>query len=182
MPRDKPWSDESTLINLYHEKGYSTHEIAEKLGCNQTTVCYWMDKHEVKSRDRVEAVVSSIRSRPARFVTNEDGYECWFTRSRDKGWQVQVHRLLAASELGLDEIDSKDVHHKNGIPWDNRPENIEVLNRREHRKRHREIKQPERLAIAALYESTDLSQAKVADRFGTCGSMVHRIHKEVFGR
>jgi hypothetical protein len=29
-----------------------------------------------------------------------------------------------------------DVHHKNHIPWDNRPENLEIIGHAEHTARH----------------------------------------------
>ena len=48
-----------------------------------------------------------------------------------------VHRLLAVSEWGLDAIRGREVHHKNEIPWDNRPENLELVTREEHGEKHR---------------------------------------------
>jgi len=33
-------------------------------------------------------------------------------------------------------VKDKHVHHKNGIPWDNRPENLEAMSRQEHRTIH----------------------------------------------
>jgi len=46
------------------------------------------------------------------------------------------HRLLAVAEWGLDAVRGMDVHHQNNIPWDNRPENLELLTRAEHRREH----------------------------------------------
>jgi len=37
-------------------------------------------------------------------------------------------------------VKDKDVHHNNGIPWDNRPENIEPIPKEEHAKLHTENK------------------------------------------
>ncbi len=180
MSEDYPWRDESTLRHLYIDRGLSTHAIADKLGCSQDTVRTWMDRCGVDARDHADAVARAIRSRPAHFETTNRGYERWTTETNGSSAMMSVHRLLAVSEFGIDAVKSMDVHHKNGIPWDNRPENIEPLSRAEHRKEHREIKKPERLAIAALYDATNLSQKEVADRFGTADSMVHNIHNEVF--
>jgi len=63
------------------------------------------------------------------------------------------HRLLAVLacypldwpiENVLDDIREKDVHHQSGVPWDNRPENLDVV----AHGRHAEITQTQRRASA----------------------------------
>jgi len=56
------------------------------------------------------------------------------------GENVPHHRLLAVAEYGLDEIAGKDIHHKNNIPWDNRPENIKPMSPSEHRSHHAKLR------------------------------------------
>ena len=55
--------------------------------------------------------------------------------ARPDGYALE-HRLVMASvigrPLGRDEI----VHHINGNPADNRPENLEVMSQAEHIRRH----------------------------------------------
>ena len=48
-----------------------------------------------------------------------------------------IHRLVAIGEFGLEAVTGKVVHHKNGIPWDNRPSNLELIeSQAEHARRH----------------------------------------------
>ncbi|WP_394297586.1 HNH endonuclease [Halorubrum sp. BV1] len=44
--------------------------------------------------------------------------------------------MLAVSEYRFDSVHNMDVHHQNGIPWDNRPENIELISKEEHDRHH----------------------------------------------
>jgi len=45
-----PWRDKETLQELYVERTLSTHEIAEKLGCDATAVQRWLKKHDIGTR------------------------------------------------------------------------------------------------------------------------------------
>lgn len=48
------------------------------------------------------------------------------------------HRVVAEQMLGRRLRRGEEVHHINGVKNDNRPENLEVLTTREHKRRHRE--------------------------------------------
>jgi hypothetical protein len=55
-----------------------------------------------------------------------------------RGDSIPVHRLLAVAEWGVDAVKGKHVHHENGVKWDNRVGNLELLNPSEHAKMHYE--------------------------------------------
>jgi len=114
-------------------------EVADRLGCSGMTVQKWIHRHDIRITDPRGRGVKGRRvvGFPATFTTDWSGsenvmYEVWVDDNR----QVRVHRLLAVAEFGFDAVADCDVHHINGIGWDNRPENIEVLTRSEHSALH----------------------------------------------
>jgi hypothetical protein len=42
-----PWRDPDMLRHLYQDKGLDQHEIADRLGCGQRTICRWMNRHQI---------------------------------------------------------------------------------------------------------------------------------------
>ena len=73
----------------------------------------------------------------SQITTGEREYEGFAVRDPD-GSNVTVshHRLLAVAEYGFDAVAGNDIHHKNGVPWDNRPANIEPIDPCEHSRIH----------------------------------------------
>ena len=128
----RPWQDPEILHRLYHVEGLGQDEIAERLGCCQAQVSRQMRRNNVSRTTKTEAA----RSRPASFYTNLSGYECWAECMQDATNRVRVHRLLAVAEWGLDAIEDNHIHHQNNMPFDNRPDNLEVLSPSEHAQTH----------------------------------------------
>jgi hypothetical protein len=68
-----------------------------------------------------------------RYVRSRDGYVVVKTGIRS--WELE-HRLVAQQMLGRRLTTDEQVHHKNGVKHDNRPENLEVLTNAEHQRLH----------------------------------------------
>jgi hypothetical protein len=130
------YDDPEVLRRLYHEEKMSQGDIAELTDVSRTSIKRRMDKFGIEARDNGEAAAMKTRRDGALFRTNPNGYEQWVVKDVDDLTGMYVHRLLAIAELGEDEVAGNVIHHKNGIKWDNRPENIEVMTNREHSGHH----------------------------------------------
>jgi len=74
-----------------------------------------------------------------RTEVNNYGHVVWRQKtSNQENISVPVHRLLLVAEYGVDAVVGKHVHHKNEIPFDNRIENLELLDPEEHSRHHSE--------------------------------------------
>jgi len=125
----KPWHDKDTLERLYWKEDLQQSEIADKLGCGETTITYWMDKHGI----------DTVRGRPL-FYTGERGYEVIQYETEETVRRFKVHRLAAYAwgKLSSDELFNPliDVHHETGIQWDNRESKLTVMRRSDHMRHH----------------------------------------------
>jgi len=130
MTDANPHQDEDTLRYLYQEKGYTQEEIGDLLGRHHSTIKYWMDKLDVDAR-------TPISERPPKVGVDTAGRERFASRCGGKQDLVLHHRLLMCVEHDISEFEGKIVHHKNGISWDNRLENLEFTTRPEHQRHHR---------------------------------------------
>jgi DNA-binding XRE family transcriptional regulator len=121
-----PWTDKDRLKRDYQEKNLILTEMASKYGCSKGTVIRWMDLFGI---DR--------NGKPPVMRHDSNGYEVFnYTKSDGQMAKIYHHRLLAVAEYGFDEVCDKDVHHRNEVPWDNRPKNLEPLTKSEHRSLH----------------------------------------------
>lgn len=132
--RKRPWRDEAILRELYEKRGLSLEQTADRLGCSYSTVRKWIHSHDITITD-ARGGGDVPDDHPVTFRSynvNAGLYEKWTHRQQF----VPHHRLLAVAKYGFDAVRGMDVHHKNRIPWDNRPDNIELLTPEEHGRVH----------------------------------------------
>lgn len=132
-------NNEEKLRKLYHEKGLSLRDIADEFGVSDKAIYDRFNKFDISMRSKSEAAVNRCRSNPVPLDQTDKGYELWWHRYRSDFDSVAVHRLLAVAEFGYDETVDKVVHHVNHISWDNRHDNIELMENDEHARYHRKV-------------------------------------------
>lgn len=128
---DSPWHDAATLERLYWDRGLSLDDIADRLGCSDVTVLNWMERHGIQRRTEKRNRLPRPLTVTSPGSTNQ-GYELiWHDDNC-----VRHHRLLAVAEHGFDAVRTREVHHRNGVHWDNRPENLALVDPSEHGRIH----------------------------------------------
>jgi transposase len=125
------YENKDWLHEKYVKDGLTQKEIADIVGCSQHTISRWIRKHNIDTKHK-----SDYQKHPC-IRMNDKGY--YVARSQSDGYddRFYIHRLVAVAEYGFANVRDKDVHHENGITWDNRPKNLEPIEPNEHSKHHR---------------------------------------------
>jgi transposase len=138
-----PWKDELTLRRLYVKNGLGTPDIAEKFETTPETIIYWLEKFGIERRDGNETVKMNgqhhARTTHPTFRDSERGYTVVTSRTDGQRYRFYIHQLVAIADgAEPQKLFSGDgvVHHRNGVKWDNRPSNLEVVSRGEHTVKH----------------------------------------------
>jgi hypothetical protein len=129
------YHDEQWLREKYHGEGLTAEEMGDMCGVSPAAIYKWMDRNNIERRPKDQCQ----RNEYAGFATQQSGYETWRSHNSDGTEdRVRVHRLLAVAKYGFEAVGGMHVHHKNGIKWDNRIENVEIFTPTEHRAAHDE--------------------------------------------
>lgn len=140
-------NDEDWLKEKYISENMTASAISDICGVHKSTIIAAIERYDIQKKSRSESAKAAIRNANGRnnnnwneyvpFALGSSGYETWQHRYEKERQTVMVHRLLAVSEYGIDALDGMEVHHKSNIPFDNRPDNIELLTPEEHSSLHR---------------------------------------------
>lgn len=131
---DKPHTRNDILAYLYWVEDHNQSAIAQRFGYTQGYISDLMEDvptgpDPTKHNASVGFYTTNDRPKVASVFDNDTKL-------------VYSYRLLAVAEYGIDALkpeedgENKVVHHKTGIPLDNRPEAIEVVDKSEHNKLH----------------------------------------------
>jgi transposase-like protein len=125
--------DEEQLRELYEDLP-SLRAVADIVGVHHERVRYWMKKHGIERRGRLE---NKRHRHPVHISTHPDsGHVKIVHQYNGEKDSIELHRLLATVKYDIEELRGYEVHHQNHIPWDNRLENIELLTPSEHTAYH----------------------------------------------
>jgi len=140
IPRETPdqekgteWKDAERLERLYWDEGLTLEEIGNELGCSASTVAGWMERFNI-DREKIP------EEKPPLHRWNRQGYEEVKTKVDGTSYSVRIHRLIAVAHGMLEPSEFREseihIHHKNGVRWDNRPDNLERKTKSEHHTHH----------------------------------------------
>ena len=172
-PQNAPLLDKEWLAEQLQTK--TAKRTGEEIGTSCQDVIYWAEKHGIwpMSRDKSASLKSAIGKKypEGRFGeaasnwrggtrhANKQGYVyvyCPDHPHATKAGYVMEHRLVMEGVLGRYLSPNEDVHHINGDPADNKPENLRPCSRKEHFLQHAENRAAKRRAelenIARLKE------------------------------
>lgn len=132
-------NDPETLELLYWQEGLSMWQMAKRLGVSETTVYRRMRQFNIDRRGVGYTSVNEESDNPVRIRSSRDGYVRVWHSYAGGCERFYLHQLVAVAG-GADphEVFSEEyhTHHKNGVKWDNRPDNLEVMPADEHMRMH----------------------------------------------
>lgn len=136
-----PYADKQWLENMYSK--FSAEDIGRQLGCDPSTIRYWLKKFNIKSRSITEQW--DLKSKNG-FRVNPQGFDFEAYYSAIKSGSFTLHKRLQAyikaiygkcENPNCNESEVLDIHHIDENHNNNLPENHGVLCPNCHAKIHR---------------------------------------------
>jgi len=139
--------DKEALERLYHEEMMTLDEIADHFGVSYATIQKWCSKHDIDTRDKKDPSHPPYHTFYRRHDTVGAEYEYVRTSIDGELKLASIHRLVAYAHGIIDAQELFDthivVHHKSEHGLDNRPDNLERMERGEHMAHHHALRRGE---------------------------------------
>jgi transposase-like protein len=149
-----------------YQNGESSTSIAERFNCSDDAVRDTLKKAGVKIRKRGTPPAPLGTKK-----TNSRGYVYVMTND---SWRPE-HRVVMESKIGSTLSPNEHVHHENEDRSDNSPDNLEILDRSEHGRKHHGISNETISIIRNMYITGD----KVSHIQKTSGVSLQTIYKHI---
>lgn len=97
--------------------------------CTSLVSCRgWCEKHYQRWRKHGDPIFLKIAPRGSGSKTKQGYIDHYVPNHPNANGQGRIleHRLVMSKILGRPLVDDEEVHHKNGVRDDNRPENLEL--------------------------------------------------------
>lgn len=128
--------NEEWLREQYLEEKRSMRDIGGEVNMTPSGVKKWINNFGIEARGPSERHLHT----PASFSTLPKGYEVSRSKLNYETDSVYIHQLVmiaeGASPAKVFSNGRYHIHHKNGIYWDNRPENLELKAAKVHGSDH----------------------------------------------